>query len=193
MNFKFSFFFMFFIASSSFALEEMTDAGLADITGQNGVYVSGELIINENGGPLGLGDAGNSGVWGTCDEVAGATADRCGARLAVQPSENGGWIAMDDMQGGIAFEGMTIRSRVIDSASDDFGGDESEVGIDGMTVLEIGLPEKLTFDNFQYSIVTSSEGRPTDAGYQQQVRAGIDFNGSINLRGNLLVFPTGNP
>jgi len=192
MNFKFLVL-SYFISVSCFALEEMSDENLAHVTGQNGVTVSGELIINESGGPLGLGDTGNSGVWGTCDEVAGATADRCGARLAVQPSENGGWIAMDDMQGGIAFEGMTIRSRVIDSASDDFGGDESEVGIDGMTVLEIGLPEKLTFDNFQYSIVTSSEGRPTDVGYQQQVRAGIDFNGSINLRGNLLVFPTGNP
>lgn len=198
MNFK-CLFFIYFISLSGFALEEMSDDSLAHVTGQNGVSVSGELIFNENGGPLTSADAGNvdpndaSVVWGTCDEVAAATADRCGARMAVQPSDGGGWVAMDDMQGGIAFEGMTIRSRVIDRAKDDFGGDESDVGIDGMTVLEIGLPEKLTFDNFQYSIVTSSEGRPTDAGFQQQVRGGIDFNGAINVRGNLLVFPTGNP
>lgn len=198
MNFK-SLLFLYFISFSCFALEEMSEDSLANVTGQSGVYVSGELIFNENGGPLTSADAGNvdpndaSVVWGTCDEVATTSADRCGARMAVQPSDGGGWIAMDDMKGGISFEGMTIRSRVIDSATDDFGGDESNVGIDGMTVLEIGLPEKLTFDNFQYSIVTSSEGRPTDAGYQQQVRAGIDFNGSINMRGNLLVFPTGNP
>jgi len=181
------------------AMEEISDASLADVSGQNGVYLSGELIMNETGGPLTSADAGNvdpndaSVVWGTCAEQQAATADRCGARMAVQPNENGGWIALDDMKGGISFEGLTIKSRVIDSASDDFGGDEAEAGIDGMTVLEIGLPEKLKFDHFSYSVVTSSQARPTDAGYQQQVRHGIDFNGSVNMQGNLLVFPTGNP
>ena len=187
MNFKWFFFFIYFVSSACFALEEMSDASLSKVTGQNGVYVSGELIFNENGGPLTSGDAGNvdpndaSVVWGTCDEVTSGSADRCGARLAIQPSEGGGWVAMDNIQGGIAFEGMTLRSRVIDRATDDFGGDESDVGIDGMTVLEIGLPESVSFDEFRYDIVASSQGRPTDAGYQQQVRMGIDFNGSIKL------------
>lgn len=199
MNFKAYLLLLVCFAPLSLALEEMSDAGLADVTGQNGVYLSGEIIFNENGGPLTSADAGNINpndagvVWGTCDEVSSANADRCGARMGVQPSESGGWYAMDDIKGGISFEGLTIKSRVIDSATDDFGGDEADAGVDGMTVLEIGLPEKLTFDNFQYSTVTSSQGRPTDAGYQQQVRHGIDFNGSITMKGNLLVFPTGTP
>lgn len=199
MIFKFLMLACSFISLTSLAMEEIADESLAQVSGQNGVYLSGELIINENGGPLTSSDIGNldpndsSIVWGTCAEKQSTSADRCGTRLAVQPSENGGWIAMDEMKGRISFEGLTIRSRVIDGASDDFGGDESEIGIDGMTVLEIGLPDKLTFENFEYSIVTSSSGRPTDTGYQQQVRHGIDFNGSINMQGNLLVFPTGNP
>lgn len=196
---KWMLFSLVFFALPAASLEEISDAGLADVSGQNGVYLSGELIMNEAGGPLTSADAGNidpndaSVVWGTCAEVQSANADRCGARMAVQPNENGGWIALDDMKGKISFEGLTIKSRVIDSAIDDFGGDETEAGIDGMTVLEIGLPEKLKFENFSYSVVTSSQARPTDAGYTQQVRHGIDFNGSVNMQGNLLVFPTGNP
>ena len=97
------------------------------------------------------------------------------------------------MKGKLSFDGLTLRSRAIDSATDDFGGDESEVGIDGMTVLEIGLPDKVKFEDFQYSVVTSSQSRPTDVGYQQQIRHGVNFNGTVNMQGNLLVFPTGNP
>ncbi|MGR6870949.1 hypothetical protein ACU6U9_01265 [Pseudomonas sp. HK3] len=156
-------------------------------------HFSGELNLNENGGPLTSADIGNTGVWGTCVEKQAASAERCGARIAVQPNENGGWIALDEMKGKISFEGLTLKSRTIDGVLDDFGGDENEVGIDGMTVLEIGLPDKVTFEKFQYSVVTSSQGRPTDTGYQQQIRHGVNFNGSVNMQGNMLVFPTGNP
>ena len=187
------------VCASSFAMEEITDENLANVSGQNGVNLSGELIFNENGGPLTSSDLGNidpndgSIVWGTCAEKQTSVADRCGARMAVQPNENGGWIAADELKGKISFNNLTLKSRVIDSASDNFGGDETEAGIDGMTVLEIGLPDKVKFENFQYSVVTSSQGRPTDTGYQQQVRHGVNFNGSIKMQGNLLVFPTGNP
>lgn len=199
MTFKMLGFVPLFVCGLSIAMEEISDENLASVSGQNGVYLSGELILNEDGGPLTSTDSGNldpndaSIVWGSCAEKQTATADRCGARMAAQLNENGGWIALDEMKGKVSFDGLTLKSRVIDSATDDFGGDESEAGIDGMTVLEIGLPEKLTFEDFQYSVVTSSQGRPTDTGYQQQVRHGVDFNGSVNMQGNLLVFPTGNP
>ena len=179
------------LSVSTHALEEISDESLSRVTGQNGVNLSGELNLNENGGPLTSSDAGNAGVWGTCTEKQASTVERCGARLAVQPSENGGWIALDEMKGKLSFEGLTLRSRVIDGAADDFGGDE--VAADGKTVLEIGLPDQMKFENFEYSVVTSSQARPTDAGYTQQVRHGVNFNGSVNMQGNLLVFPTGNP
>ena len=191
MTFKYFLVSFLFISFSSNALEEISDESLASVSGQNGVNLSGELNLNENGGPLTSSDAGNAGVWGTCTEKQAATVERCGARLAVQPSENGGWIALDEMKGKLSFEGLTLRSRAIDGAMDDFGGDE--VAADGKTVLEIGLPDKVKFENFQYSVVTSSQARPTDVGYTQQVRHGVNFNGSVNMQGNLLVFPTGNP
>lgn len=176
---------------SSFALEQIGDEELSSVSGQNGVYLSGELDFNENGGPLSLGDTGNeSAVWGTCAEKTAGTVERCGARMAVELNDTGGWVAYDEIKGKISFEGLTLRSREI-AATDSFGGDE--VAAAGMTVLEIGMPEKLEFENFSYDITTSNHGRPTDAGYSQQTRYGVDFNGSVQLEGNLLVFPTGNP
>ena len=193
MTFKYLALSFFIFSTSVHSLEEISDEGLASVSGQNGVNLSGELILNENGGPLTSSDTGNSGIWGTCTEKQASAVERCGARIAVQPNENGGWIALDEMKGKLSFNGLTLRSRAIDSATDNFGGDEGEVGVDGMTVLEIGLPDEMKFENFEYSVVTSSQARPTDAGYTQQVRHGVNFNGSVNMQGNLLVFPTGNP
>lgn len=186
------------ICQMTFALEPISEEGLAQVTGQNGVSLSGELSFNENGGPLTSSDPGNvspvdgtTTVWGTCTEKAGATAERCGTRLAIKPNETDGWLVLDELTGSISFEGLTLRSRDINAATDNFGGDETAA--DGKTVLEIGLPNEVKFDNFSYNYVTSSQARPTDAGNQQQVRYGIDFNGSVQMQGNLLVFPTGNP
>ncbi len=190
MNFKYLPF-LCFISLPAFALEEISEADLEKVSGQNGVSLSGELSFNEDGGPLAIGDTGNdSNVWGTCTEKTAATADRCGARLAIQPSKDGGWIAMDELKGSLSFNGLTLRSRDI-SNTDNFGGDETAA--DGKTVLEIGLPNQIKFKDFSYSYVTSNQARPTDAGFQQQTRYGIDFNGTVNMQGNLLVFPTGNP
>jgi hypothetical protein len=194
MNFKLlvCFIFIFFMTISSHALEAISEDVLDTVTGQDGVSLSGELSFNEDGGPLTSVDSG--GIWGTCTEKndSPSGADRCGARLAVKPNATDGWIALDELKGSVSFEGLTLRSRDID-ATDDFGGDEDEAGITGKTVLEIGLPNEIKFKEFSYSYVTSSQGRPTDVGYQEQVRHGIDFNGSVQMQGNILVFPVGNP
>lgn len=181
------------------ALEELADESLGEVTGQNGVYISGELNFNEDGGPLVVGDSGNvdpdaggpmTATWGSCAEKEAGTVERCGARLAVELNDSGGWVAYDELQGSLSFEGLTLRSREITTA-DNFGGDE--VGADGKTVLEVGLPSEIKFKDFSYNVATSNQGRPTDAGFNQQVRYGVDFNGTVNLKGNLLVFPTGTP
>lgn len=179
------------------ALELITDEDLESVTGQDGVSLSGELSFNDDGGgPLTDtidpdGGGSMTSTWGSCSD---AQASRCGARLAVKLNKDvgsQGWYALDEMTGKISFEGLTIKSREITS-SDTFGGDENNIGT-GMTVLEIGLPNKIKYENFSYNVVTSSTARPTDAGFTQQVRHGIDFNGSVNMQGNMLVFPTGNP
>ncbi len=178
------------------ALELMNDKGLENVTGQNGVSLSGELSFNEDGGPLSdTIDPDDTGAmtstWGTCSD---AQASRCGVRLSVKLNKDTGsqgWYVLDEMKGKISFEGLTIKSREI-TATDTFGGDENDIGA-GMTVLEIGLPNEIKYENFSYNVATSSTARPTDIGFTQQVRYGVDFNGSVNMQGNMLIFPTGNP
>jgi len=194
MNFKYSILFILLIQISihSNSMQPISEEALESVAGQNGVSLSGELSFNEDGGPLTSSDPENiSAVWGTCTEKEAATAERCGARLSIKPNETNGWLVLDELQGSLSFEGLTLRSRDIDAATDDFGGDETSA--DGKTVLEIGLPSELKFDNFSYSYATSSQARPTDVGYQQQTRFGVEFNGSVQMQGNILVFPTGNP
>ncbi len=178
------------------ALQLITDDELEKVTGQDGVSLSGELSFNEDGGPLvdvdpdGIGPL--TSTWGACSD---ANAKRCGTRLAVKLNSDAGsegWMALDELKGKISFDGLTIKSREI-SATDSFGGDQNEAGIEGMTVLEIGLPNKIKYENFSYNVATSSSARPTDAGFTQQIRYGVDFNGTVNMQGNMLIFPTGNP
>jgi len=178
------------------ALELISDDDLEKVTGQDGVSISGELSFNEGGGPLSDNiDPDETGpmtsTWGSCSD---AQASRCGMRLAVKLNKDSGsqgWYALDEMRGKISFEGLTIKSREITNA-DNFGGDQPDAG-KGITVLEIGLPNEIKYENFSYNVVTSSTARPTDAGFTQQVRYGIDFNGSVSMQGNMLIFPTGNP
>lgn len=192
MNFNYLVF-LSFISLPVFALEQISETDLEQVTAQAGLSLSGTLSFNENGGPLTSSDAGNelngNTVWGTCTEKAAATASRCGARVAVGIND-GGWIALDELQGGLSFNNLTVRSRDI-SSTDDFGGDEAAA--DGKTVLEIGLPSQVKFKDLTLSLAISSNGRPTDTGFQQQTHFGIDLNGTVNMQGNLLIFPAGNP
>ena len=191
-----------FLSFQSVALEQITDDELNDFTGQNGIYLSGDISLNEVGGPLTSSDAGNvdpndsSTVWGTCQEVTDGLASRCGARLSVKTNSTEGYFVLDEMRGKMSFEGLTLKAREITSTDDaNFGGDVANfLGSEtGKTVLEIGLPSEVRFENFSYTIANSSTARPTDAGYQQQNIFGVELNGSIEMQGNLLVFPVGTP
>ncbi len=184
------------------ALEQISDDELNAFTGQNGIYLSGDISLNEVGGPLASGDANNvdpndgSTVWGTCAEKEAGSASRCGARLSVNTNSTNGYFVLDEMRGKMSFEGLTLKAREITSADDDnFGGDVAEfLGSEsGKTVLEIGLPNEVRFENLSYTIANSSTARPTDAGFQQQNIFGVELNGSIEMQGNLLVFPVGTP
>ena len=79
-------------------LQEVTDADLADVSGQAGIYLSGDISINENGGPL----------W-TCQ----ADGSGCGARVTMKPREDGGWFVLDDIRGSFC----RIRSKCVMSDS----------------------------------------------------------------------------
>ncbi|MCP5208620.1 MAG: hypothetical protein H7A01_15565 [Hahellaceae bacterium] len=157
-------------------LSSISDSDMSDVSGQGGVYLSGEIAINENGGPI------QNAYWGDCSDQK-----KCGARLAFQTRDSGGWFVLDDIRGTFSFQGLTLKVRTIDSG---FGGDGAVFNRD---VLEIGLPDIVRFDDVRFTYATSSTARPTDAGFQQTDIYSVEMNGDVVMQGNVLVFPTGNP
>ena len=62
-------------------MSKINDTELSEVTGQSGVYLSGEVSINEQGGPL------SNSYFGDCSD----TSKSCGARLSFQTQQGGGW------------------------------------------------------------------------------------------------------
>ncbi|WP_373002386.1 hypothetical protein [Marinobacter sp.] len=162
---------------ASAELYRLGDEALSGISGKGGIYLSGDISINEMGGPV------ENSYFGRCDDAA----RKCGARFAYRLKENGGWMVLDDIRGNFAFEGLTLRIRTIDSG---FGGDGELFNRD---VLELGLPDTVRFNDVQFKIAASSTARPTDPGFQQTDIFSVEMRGEVVMEGNLLVFPTGNP
>lgn len=177
------------------ALEPLGEEELQQVLGQGGVYLSGDITINETGGPLNdMTDSSNSSVWQK-DCTTASSDKRCGARIAVNAGDgaNSGWLVLDNIRGRFSFEGMTLKTRTINSGFDDAGtGTSDGASFDG-DVLEIGLPNTIKYTNVSYTLANSSQARPTDAGFNQTDIFNVKIDGDITLRGNLLLFPTGNP
>lgn len=164
-----------FLAMSTFAeMSRIDDEQLSDVTGQSGVYLSGEVSFNKEGGPL------EDSYFGACSDSSKV----CGARISVQTQQGGGWFVLDNIRGTIAFEGLTLQVREINSG---FGGDGALFNRD---VIEIGLPGTVRFSDFQYTLATSSTSRPSEVGFQQVDLLSVEMDGEAILEGNLLVFPT---
>lgn len=155
-------------------LEKIDDDDLSAVTGQAGVYLTGEVSINDEGGPL------ENSYFGACSD----STKKCGARLAFQTQQDGGWFVLDNIKGSISFEGLTFQVRNISSG---FGGDGALFNRD---VMEIGLPESIRMNDFQYTLATGSSSRPTDGAYKQVDLMTVEMSGDLTLQGNLLVFPT---
>lgn len=155
-------------------LQKIEDKELSSVTGQAGVYLTGEVSINEEGGPL------DNNYFGACSD----NSKKCGARLSFQTQQDGGWFVLDNIKGSISFEGLTFQVRSISSG---FGGDGVLFNRD---VMEVGLPESIRMNDFQYTLATGSSARPTDGSYKQVDLMTVEMSGDLTLQGNLLVFPT---
>jgi hypothetical protein len=167
-------FFTLFSVSCFAEMSRINDTELSEVTGQSGVYLSGEISINTQGGPS------SNSYFGDCSD-----ADKsCGARLTFQTQQGGGWFVLDNIKGSIAFEGLTFQVREISSG---FGGDGD---LFNKTVMEIGLPESIRMNDFEFTLATGSSGRPDDPGYTQVDLMTVEMSGDLTLEGNLLVFPT---
>lgn len=185
---------------SVIALEPLAEEELQQVLGRGGVYLSGDITINEAGGPLNDSmDASNPAIWqANCTTVS--TNERCGARIAVNTGDgaNSGWLVLDNIRGRFSFEGMTLKTRTINSGFDN-GGSPTDLDYvsDGASfngdVLEIGLPNTIKYSNVSFTLANSSKARPTDIGFSQTDILSVKIDGDVTLRGNLLIFPTGNP
>lgn len=158
-------------------MTQISDDAMSDVSGQGGIYLSGDVSINELGGPI------ENSYFGRCDDVT----KKCGARLAYRLKDTGGWMVLDELRGSFAFEGLTLGMRTIDSG---FAGDGELFNGD---VLEFGLPNTVRFDDVRFKIAASNTPRPTDPGFQQTDIFSVEMQGSVIMEGNLLVFPAGNP
>lgn len=176
-----------FVSIQTYGLEPLSAEDLSAVSGQGGVYLSGDITINDNGGPLNIdGPTANGYNWQA--DCSGSSDDkRCGGRIAVNSGTAGGWLVLDNIRGRFSFEGLTLRTRKIDSG---FGGDGAAFNSD---VFEIGLPNNLNYENASFTIANSNSARPTDPDFMQTDIMTVNINGTANLQGNLLIFPTGAP
>lgn len=165
------------VQNAAAELDRLDDQDLAMVSGQGGIYLSGDISINEMGGPI------ENSYFGRCDDPD----KKCGARLAYRLKADGGWMVLDEIRGNFAFEGLTLRMRSIDSG---FGGDGELFNRD---VMEIGLPDIVRFNDVRFKIAGSNVPRPTDPGFRQTDILAVEMQGEVIMEGNLLVFPTGNP
>ena len=166
--------FTLFTANCIAEMSRIDDTALSEVTGQSGVYLSGEVSINTLGGPS------SNSYFGECTDLAKS----CGARLTFQTQQGGGWFVLDNIKGSVAFEGLTFQVRMIDSG---FGGDGA---LFNKSVMEIGMPESIRMNDFEFTLATGTSGRPDDAGYTQVDLMTVEMSGELTLEGNLLVFPT---
>ena len=180
-------------------LQPLEDASLSEVNGQGGVYLSGEFSINKNGGPLWSTPATtNAASWTvgerSCATKGSSTPESCGLRVAIRSEQNGGWYVLDNIKGIFSFEGLTLRTRVINSG---FAGDGAGFNQD---VLEFGLPNEVKFKNGSFAVAVANQGgwrnsagtvaNGGDASFQQTNLFSAKIDGSIRMQGNVLIFPT---
>lgn len=179
-------------------MQALDDAALSQLNGQGGVFLSGELSINRDGGVLwNTPVSNNPRTWAANERscaAAGAAVSDCGLRLAVRAEASGGWYVLDNIKGVFSFEGLTLRTRTVNSG---FGGDGA---IFNQDVLEFGLPNEIVFDDANFTFGVANQGgwrnnalstaRGGDPSYQQTNIFSVTIDGTTRIQGNVLVFPT---
>lgn len=173
-------------------MQALDDSTLSEMSGQGGVYLSGEFSINKDGGVLwGTPTTNNPAQW-TANQrscaLAGAAPESCGMRVAVRSGANSGWYVLDNLKGIFSFEGLTLDTRTLTSASGE------------REVLALGLPNEIRFKDGNFSFGVASQGgwknkalsaaNGGDPSYQQTNIFSAKIDGSIRMQGSVLVFPT---
>ncbi len=178
-------------------LQALNDADLSAQSGQGGVYLSGEFSINKEGGvlwntPASVTQTGWAANERSCHAPGSTATEACGMRLAVRSEAAGGWYVLDNLKGTFSFEGLTLRTRLINSG---FGGDGALFNQD---VIELGLPNEVKYKNGSFAFAVANQGgwrnnvagaAAADTSYQQTNIFSAKLDGTIRMQGNVLIFP----
>lgn len=174
-------------------MQTLDDSSLSEMTGQGGVYLSGEFSINKDGGVLwGTPTTNDPAQWTanqrSCALAGAASPESCGMRVAVRSGANSGWYVLDNLKGIFSFEGLTLDTRTLTSASGE------------REVLALGLPNEIRFKDGNFSFGVASQGgwknkalsaaNGGDPSYQQTNIFSAKIDGAIRMQGSVLVFPT---
>ncbi len=187
------------LAIPAFAeMQPLDDASLSAMNGQGGVYLSGEFSINKDGGVLWSTPASNNpSTWTSsqrsCATAGASTPENCGMRVAIRSEADGGWYVLDNLKGVFSFEGLTLRTRTVNSG---FNGDGAGFNQD---VLEFGLPNEVKFKDGSFAFGVANQGgwqnralsvaNGGNPSYQQTNIFSAKIDGTIRMQGNVLVFP----
>lgn len=179
-------------------MQALDDAALSSMNGQGGVYLSGEFSINKDGGVLWSTPASNNpSTWTasqrSCATAGASTPENCGMRVAIRSEADGGWYVLDNLKGVFSFEGLTLRTRTINSG---FNGDGAAFNQD---VLEFGLPNEVKFKDGSFAFGVANQGgwqnkslsvaNGGNPSYQQTNIFSAKIDGTIRMQGNVLIFP----
>ena len=179
-------------------MQALDDDTLSSMNGQGGVYLSGEFSINKDGGVLWSKPASNNpSTWTasqrSCANAGVTTPENCGMRVAIRSEAEGGWYVLDNLKGVFSFEGLTLRTRTINSG---FNGDGAAFNQD---VLEFGLPNEMKFKDGSFAFGVANQGgwqnkslsvaNSGNPSYQQTNIFSAKIDGTIRMQGNVLIFP----
>jgi hypothetical protein len=114
-------------------------------------------------------------------------------RVAIRSEAEGGWYVLDNLKGVFSFEGLTLRTRTINSG---FNGDGAAFNQD---VLEFGLPNEVKFKDGSFAFGVANQGgwqnkslsvaNGGNPSYQQTNIFSAKIDGTIRMQGNVLIFP----
>lgn len=187
-----------FVLPAYAEMQALDDDTLSSMNGQGGVYLSGEFSINKDGGVLwNTPVSNNPSTWTasqrSCATAGASTPENCGMRVAIRSEADGGWYVLDNLKGVFSFEGLTLRTRTINSG---FNGDGAAFNQD---VLEFGLPNEVKFKDGSFAFGVANQGgwqnkslsvaNGGNPSYQQTNIFSAKIDGTIRMQGNVLIFP----
>lgn len=178
-------------------LNALSEDDLRAHAGQGGMYLTGEFSVNRDGGVLWSKPNSNDPLtWAadqrSCAPTGATVVQSCGVRVAVRTQATGGWYVVDNLKGTYSFEGLTIKTRLINSG---FGSDGASFNKD---VLEVGLPSEIEVKDGAagFAIANQESWRNNTSGaagadttFRQTNLFSVAFNGTLRVQGNVLIFP----